>query len=99
MDHPRISRDQVVHVARLARLALDEEQIDQMTGDLAQILGYMERLNEIDTSHVEPTSQVGVEVLALREDVPAQGIDRQTVLAQAPKPEHDGFAVPGFMDD
>jgi len=99
MTSPAISRDQVLHVARLARLDLDDLDIDRMTQELGAILRYVEILSEVDTSSVEPTAQVGVSRLPLREDVLTDGLPRDVVLAEAPCTSHDGFAVPAFIDE
>lgn len=94
-----ITRDQVLHVARLARLDLDEADVERMTTELGAILQYVERLAEVDTSAVQPTAQVGVERSPLRDDAHAAGLPREQVLAEAPGTAHDGFAVPGFLDE
>ncbi len=99
MSQPPISREQVLHVARLARLALSDDDIDRMTGELGAILEYVKVLGEVDTSAVEPTAQVGAPSLQLRADEPARGVERETVLAQSPSAAHDGFAVPGFLEE
>ncbi|MBI5533222.1 MAG: Asp-tRNA(Asn)/Glu-tRNA(Gln) amidotransferase subunit GatC [Deltaproteobacteria bacterium] len=94
-----ITPEQVRHVARLARLSLDDDEVARMTKELGAILEYMARLDEADTSDVEPTAQVGTEALALRHDEPRVGLDREVVLGQGPSTSHDGFAVPAFVDE
>lgn len=94
-----ISRDQVLHVARLARLELDEPDIERMTQELGAILRYVEVLAEADTSSVEPTAQGGVQALPLRADNREPSLDRDRVLAESPSSAHDGFAVPAFIDE
>ena len=94
-----ISRAQVLHVASLARLALDEPELDRMAGELGAILDYMDRLNELDAQGVEPTAQVGLEALPMRSDDPRESLDHDVVLAQSPQSGHDGFMVPGFVED
>jgi len=64
-----LTRDQVLHIAKLARLELKPEEIDKMTGELSSILGYVEVLSEVDTENVEPTAQVTGMKNALRDDV------------------------------
>ncbi len=99
MADQTITRETVVHVARLARLALDDDEIDRMTNELGDILRYVELLRELDTTHIEPTAQVGLVALPLREDVPCHGVDAAIALSQAPSTDHDGFAVPAFLDE
>ena len=99
MSSPPISREQVLHVARLARLELDEDDIERMTVELGAILRYVEVLGEVDTSGVEPTAQVGVTSLPLRSDEREPGLERDVVLGQSPGTAHEGFAVPGFLDE
>jgi len=89
-----IDRDQVLHVARLARLRLSEEEIDRMAGELSKILGYVEQMNELDLEGVEPTSHVVELQNVLREDVPREGLPRERVLEQAPDVAGGGFRVP-----
>ncbi len=64
-----LTRDQILHIAKLARLTLKPEEIDKMTKELSSILTYIEVLNEVDTAHIEPTAQVTGLTNALREDV------------------------------
>jgi aspartyl-tRNA(Asn)/glutamyl-tRNA(Gln) amidotransferase subunit C len=94
-----ITRDQVLHVARLARLALDEDEVQLMTEQLGSILQYMHGLSELDTSAVHPTCQLSVESLPLRADIAHEGLSRDRVLGQSPRSAHDGFAVPAFLDE
>ena len=94
-----ITREQVEHIARLAKLELDETELERMTRELDRILGYMELLNELDASTAEPTAQVQVEPTELREDVAQHGLDREQVLEQSPSSSHGGFAVPAFVDE
>lgn len=64
-----LTKEQVLHIAKLARLTLSSEEVDTMTKELSSILGYVEMLNEVDTSKIEPTAQVTGLVNALRDDV------------------------------
>lgn len=89
-----IDRDQVLHVARLARLRLDDDEIERMPAELSKILEHVETMNELDLEGVEPTSHVVDLTNVLREDVPRPGLDRETALAQAPDAADDGFRVP-----
>jgi aspartyl-tRNA(Asn)/glutamyl-tRNA(Gln) amidotransferase subunit C len=89
-----IDRDEVLHVARLARLALSEEEIDSMARELSAISGYVATIGELDLEGVPPTSHV-VEVTGrLREDVPHECLPREVALEQAPDANDEGFLVP-----
>lgn len=94
-----ISRKQVLAVAHLSRLSLDDAAADALTADLDKILGYVEKLNELDTSGVEPTAQVTVTAAPLRADTSQPGLSRAAVLQQAPRADAAGFLVPGFVDE
>lgn len=89
-----IDRDQVLHVAKLARLKLTDDEVDRMAGELSKILGHVETMNELDLDGVEPTSHVVDLANVLREDVPRDGLDREAALAQAPDAADSGFRVP-----
>jgi aspartyl-tRNA(Asn)/glutamyl-tRNA(Gln) amidotransferase subunit C len=89
-----IDRDQVLHVAKLARLRLDHDEVDRMAGELSKILEHVETMNELDLDGVEPTSHVVDLTNVLRDDVPRDGLDRETALEQAPDAASSGFRVP-----
>ena len=89
-----LDREQVLHVAKLARLRLTDDEVDRMAGELSQILEHVETMNELDLEGVEPTTHVVDLTNVLREDVPREGLDRETALAQAPDAADGGFRVP-----
>jgi aspartyl-tRNA(Asn)/glutamyl-tRNA(Gln) amidotransferase subunit C len=89
-----IDREQVLHVARLARLALSDEEIERMSGELPAILEHVERMNELDLEGVEPTSHVVALENVLRADEPRPSWDRDRVLEGAPEPSDGAFRVP-----
>jgi aspartyl-tRNA(Asn)/glutamyl-tRNA(Gln) amidotransferase subunit C len=89
-----IDRDQVLHVAKLARLRLSDEEVERMSGELSKILEHVETMNELDLEGVEPTSHVVDLTNVLREDVPRYGLDRDIALEQAPDRTESGFRVP-----
>lgn len=89
-----ISREQVLHVARLARLELSEDEVQRMTADLERVLGHVDMISELDLENVPPTSHVVEVENALRADEPRPCLPREVVLAQAPEVLDDGFAVP-----
>jgi aspartyl-tRNA(Asn)/glutamyl-tRNA(Gln) amidotransferase subunit C len=89
-----IDREQVLHVARLARLQLEDDEVERMAGELSQILGHVERISELDLEGVEPTSHVVEVTDALRPDEPRPCLDREVALAAAPARTEDGCLVP-----
>ena len=89
-----ISRDEVVHVARLARLALTEEELDKFAGQLDAILEAVGKVSELDLSDVAPTTHVVQLENVLREDVPRPCLPREKALEQAPDATDEGFSVP-----
>jgi aspartyl-tRNA(Asn)/glutamyl-tRNA(Gln) amidotransferase subunit C len=89
-----IDRDQVLHVARLARLRLSEDEVERMSAELSSILDHIEKINELDLEDVEPTSHVVTVENVLRPDDPRPSIPRETALEQAPDPAEGGFRVP-----
>ena len=89
-----IDRHQVLHVAKLARLRVSDDEVDRMAGELSKILEHVETMNELDLEGVQPTSHVVDLTNVLREDVPRPSLDRETALAQAPDAAETGFRVP-----
>jgi len=89
-----IDREQVRHVARLARLRLTDEEVERMAAELAGVLEHIATIDQLDLEGVEPTSHVVAVTGALREDVPVPSLAREVALAQAPSVAADGFAVP-----
>jgi aspartyl-tRNA(Asn)/glutamyl-tRNA(Gln) amidotransferase subunit C len=89
-----IDRDQVLHVAKLARLKLTDDEVDRMAGELSKILEHVETMNELDLEGVEPTSHVVDLTNVLREDVPRPCLSREQALDQAPDAAEGGFRVP-----
>lgn len=94
-----ITREDVLHVARLARLGLDDAEVDRLAADLEKIVAYVNELAEVDTEGVPPTAQVSVERAPLRLDVPSPGLDPALALAEAPRASDRAFAVPAFVDE
>jgi aspartyl-tRNA(Asn)/glutamyl-tRNA(Gln) amidotransferase subunit C len=89
-----ITRDEVLHVARLARLALAEEEIEPMARELSAVLDHVARIGALDLDDVPPTSHVVEVTGALRRDEPRPCLPRDVALAQAPAVSDDGFLVP-----
>ena len=89
-----IDREQVLHIARLARLSFSDEEVGRMASELSKVLDHVERINELDLENVPPTSHVVEVENALRPDEPGPCLPRDVVLAQAPDVIDGGFAVP-----
>ncbi|MFP7255018.1 Asp-tRNA(Asn)/Glu-tRNA(Gln) amidotransferase subunit GatC [Terribacillus sp. 179-K 1B1 HS] len=93
-----ITKEQVLHVAHLARLAITDEEAEKMTKELDAIIGYAELLNELDTDNVEPTTHVLDLKNVMREDEPRKWIDREDALKNAPDQKNGQFRVPSILD-
>lgn len=89
-----IDRAQVLHVAKLARLALSEQEVEQMARELSAVLGHIEKISELELDGVAPTSHVVDVVNALRADEPRPSLPRDVALAAAPEALDEGFGVP-----
>ena len=90
-----LSRDQVLHVARLARLELSGEEVERMSAELSKVLDHIEKIAELgDLEQVEPTSHVISVENALRADEPRPSLPPDVALAQAPDVDRGGFRVP-----
>ena len=89
-----IGREQVLHVAKLARLRLSEEEIERMSRELSTILDHIEKIEELDLDDVEPTSHVVELENVLRADEPRPSWPRERILEPAPDAADDGFRVP-----
>ena len=89
-----IDRDQVLHVARLARLRLTDDEVTQMASELSTILDHIEKINELNLDDVEPTSHVVEVENVLRADEPRESWPRERILDPAPDPDDGGFRVP-----
>jgi aspartyl-tRNA(Asn)/glutamyl-tRNA(Gln) amidotransferase subunit C len=89
-----IEREQVLHVALLARLRLTDDEVDRMAGEMSKILEHVEKMNELDLEGVEATSHVVELQNVLREDVPRDSLPRERALEQAPDAAQGGFRVP-----
>jgi aspartyl-tRNA(Asn)/glutamyl-tRNA(Gln) amidotransferase subunit C len=89
-----LSRDQVLYVARLARLELSEEEVERFEGELSKVLDYIGTISELDLDDVPPTSHVVAVENVLREDVPRPSLPREVALESAPDAAPGGFRVP-----
>ena len=89
-----IDRDQVLHVARLARLRLSEEEVERMAAELSGILDHVDRISRLDLEGIEPTTHVLPLENVLRPDEPRPSWPRERALEQAPDPSGGAFRVP-----
>lgn len=89
-----IDAQQVLHVARLARLELAAGEVEQMATELSSILGHIEQISQLDLDDVPPTTHVVPIDGGLRADVPEESLPIEVALSQAPKANADGFLVP-----
>ncbi|HZE04774.1 MAG TPA: Asp-tRNA(Asn)/Glu-tRNA(Gln) amidotransferase subunit GatC [Solirubrobacteraceae bacterium] len=89
-----LERAQVLHVARLARLQLDDDEVERMSGELSKVLDHVDRIRELDLSSVPPTSHVVDVAGVTRPDEPVPGLSHDAALAAAPEPVEGGFGVP-----
>jgi aspartyl-tRNA(Asn)/glutamyl-tRNA(Gln) amidotransferase subunit C len=94
-----IDREQVLHVAKLARLRLSEEEVETMTGELSGILEHVDRIGRLDLEGVEPTSHVVKLENVLRADEPRPSLAKDVALAPAPEPLDGAFRVPSPQAD
>jgi len=93
-----VDTEQVRHIAKLARIAMSEAELERLVPELNNILGWVEQLGEVDTAGVEPLTAVIDQKLRLRDDVVTDGDCRDAVLANAPAAEHGFFAVPKVIE-
>lgn len=94
-----IERDQVVHIAALARIGISEEDIDVYASQLSDIIDQFEILNELDTSGVEPTGHAGDLRGVMREDTPDDSLPTDATLSSAPRRDGDFFRVKAVLDE
>jgi aspartyl-tRNA(Asn)/glutamyl-tRNA(Gln) amidotransferase subunit C len=93
----QISKDQVEHVAKLARLEISEAEKDAFSRQLSAVLTYVEKLNSLDTTGVEPTATVLEQTNVFREDRPRPSLPVESALANAPEQEAGFFCVPRIL--
>jgi aspartyl-tRNA(Asn)/glutamyl-tRNA(Gln) amidotransferase subunit C len=94
----RISKEEIEHIASLARLSLTEEEKELFGSQISSILDYVEKLNELDTRNVEPTSHVLPLSNVVRDDIPGPSIPREDALMNAPDHTEKFFRVPKIIE-
>jgi aspartyl-tRNA(Asn)/glutamyl-tRNA(Gln) amidotransferase subunit C len=98
MDEKRITIEQVRHVARLARLELNAAEEQSLQSDLSAILAYVDKLNQLNTDEVEPTTQVGESGTPMRDDEITNRPAPEEMLANAPARSRNFFKVPKIIE-
>jgi aspartyl-tRNA(Asn)/glutamyl-tRNA(Gln) amidotransferase subunit C len=98
-EHARISRAEVAHLARLARLALSDEELDQFAGQLDVIITSVARVAEVVADDIPPTSHSVPLTNVMRDDVARPGLTQAAALAGAPASEQGRFRVPRILDE
>jgi aspartyl-tRNA(Asn)/glutamyl-tRNA(Gln) amidotransferase subunit C len=93
-----VSHEQTRHIAKLARIAMTDDELERLVPELNNILGWVEQLGEVDTDGVEPLATVVDQKLRLRDDVVTDGNIRDKILANAPEAQHGFFAVPKVIE-
>lgn len=94
-----VSREVIERLGEMTRIGLKEDEIDRLTGDIAAIVEHVNRLQEIDTSGIEPGSHIAGLHNVTRADVVAPSLPVEEVLANAPEREGDFFAVPAVLGE
>jgi aspartyl-tRNA(Asn)/glutamyl-tRNA(Gln) amidotransferase subunit C len=93
-----VSHEQVRHIAKLARIAMSEEELERLVPELNAIIGWVEQLAEVNTDGIEPLTAVIEQKLRLRDDAVTDGDIRDDILANAPEAQHGFFAVPKVIE-
>ena len=93
-----VSPEQVRHIAKLARIAMSDDELQRLVPELNNILGWVEQLGEVNTDGVEPLATVIDQKLRLRDDVVTDGNIREDILANAPAAQHGFFGVPKVIE-
>jgi len=93
-----ITKELVEHLAKLALLELTEEEVTRYTRELDSLIGYFEKLNELNTTHIEPTYQVVPEAIVFREDSVQESFKREEWLKVVPQQEEGAIKVPKIID-
>lgn len=99
MSDTQISRGQVAHLANLARIAMDDAELDALAGDLSKIVGSVARVTEVVTEDVPATSHPIPLQNVMREDVPVETLTQDQALRGAPASENGKFLVPQILGD
>ncbi|MEO2082755.1 MAG: Asp-tRNA(Asn)/Glu-tRNA(Gln) amidotransferase subunit GatC [Desulfurobacteriaceae bacterium] len=90
----RLTREEVLHIAHLARIELKEEEVEKFREQLSEILTFVEKLNELNTEGIDPKFQVIPAENVMREDIPGMSLPREKVFTNAPETDGEYFIVP-----
>jgi aspartyl-tRNA(Asn)/glutamyl-tRNA(Gln) amidotransferase subunit C len=90
----KITKEEVLHVANLARLDIDESSVEKFAGQIGDILDYVDQLKQVDTTGIRPTSHALALTNAFRDDTETRHLEREVSLANAPEQEDGNFVVP-----
>lgn len=93
-----ISKAEIEHVANLAKLKFDEKEIEDFTEKFSEIIGYVEKLQEVDTENVKATYQVNSNVQFMREDKVEESFSNEEALSNAPDKQYGYFKLPKILD-
>lgn len=94
----QIDNETVKKIAHLSRLEFDQKEEDEMVKELNKIINWMDKLNEVDTSQVEPLIHMSAEINVFREDAVHNHLDHKAALVNAPKKDSDYFRVPKVIE-
>ncbi len=94
-----LSRQDVAKVARLSRIAMTDRELDTVSEQLARVIDYFDKLNELDTDGVEPLSHALPVANVFRDDVPTGSLSQEAALSNAPEKTRTSFKVPRVIDD
>ncbi len=94
----KITDKTVSHIAHLARLDFKGDELEAIKGDMEKIIGFMDKLSEVDTENVEPLIFMNEELNVLREDTVNQTLTKEDALLNAPKKDSDYFRIPKVLD-
>lgn len=94
-----LTHEEVKNIAELAKLDLTDEEIERYAGQLSAILGYFQRLQELDTSHIAPTASVLPLQNVMRDDMPGAPLSPEQVIANAPDSEDNQFRVSAVLGE
>ena len=98
-ETPALSRDEVAHLGRLARLQLSDDELDRFAGQLGAIVGWVASVSEVAADHIPPTSHALPLTNVTRPDEVRPGLTREQALSGAPAVEQDRFRVPRILEE
>lgn len=93
----KITKDEIIHVANLARLEIDEASLDKVTEQIGRILEYVDTLKQVDTNNIQGTSHAITLTNAFREDIVKEDLTNNQALSNAPEKENGAFVVPKIV--